>query len=125
VQATKAKRELASPEATKKVASSGADEAMAFISETDILGLRKETSLRRTTRGDHSAGPRKVRLAEGQAKEKAEQLDESRNKPIMMITGINCVREKKELFLREKQNPLNDCARKSRGMKTLWLALQR
>ncbi|KAH9967129.1 protein required for actin cytoskeleton organization and cell cycle progression [Russula dissimulans] len=119
-----AKRKLASLEATKKAASSGADEAAAFISESDILGPRKKAkadyeermaSIARGREGREKFGSLKGKRKKGTPSSSTNR-EKARNKPIMMIMGSKGVRGKKKQSLREKQKRLR--AHIERGKKT-------
>jgi protein SDA1 len=109
-----AKRKLASLEATKKAASSGADDPTTFISESDILGPRKKVKADYEERVASIARGREGREKFGSMKGKRRKetpssstnREKARNKPIMMIMGSKGVRGKKKQSLHEKQKRL-------------------
>src|SRR6267378_1746885 len=109
-----AKRKLASLEAAKKAASSGADDTPpTFLSESDILGPRKKAKADYEERVASIARGREGREKFGSLKGKRKEMpssstnrDKARNKPIMMIMGSKGVRGKKTQSLREKQKRL-------------------
>jgi protein SDA1 len=109
-----AKRKLASLEAVKKAASSGADDPLTFVSESDILGPRKKAKADYEERMASIARGREGREKFGSLKGKRKKetpssstnREKARNKPIMMIMGSKGVRGKKKQSLREKQKRL-------------------
>ena len=109
-----AKRKLASLSAAKKAASSGADDTLAFVSESDILGPRKKAKADYEERVASIARGREGREKFGSLKGKRKKetpssstnREKARNKPIMMIMGSKGVRGKKKQSLREKQKRL-------------------
>ena len=109
-----AKRKLASLEAVKKAASSGADDTSTFVSEGDILGPRKKAkadyeeriaSIARGREGREKFGSLKGKRKKETASSSTNR-EKARNKPIMMIMGSKGVRGKKKQSLREKQKRL-------------------
>ena len=110
-----AKRKLASLEATKKAASSGAtDDTTAFISESDILGPRKKAkadyeerlaSIARGREGREKFGSQKGKRRK-ETPSSSTNREKARNKPIMMIMGSKGVKGKKKQSLWEKQKRL-------------------
>jgi len=110
---SKAKRKLATLEASQKARASDRQED-AFISENDILGPRKKIKADYAERmasiqkgregrdrfGSHKGKQNKTTPSSSTNKEKA------RNKPIMMILSSGAVRSKKKASLKEKQQKL-------------------
>ncbi|KAF9239627.1 SDA1-domain-containing protein [Melanogaster broomeanus] len=110
---SKAKRKLATLEATKK-ATSGDQSANTFISENDILGPRKKVKADYAERIASIEKGREGREKYGSLKGKKKKetpssstnKEKARNKPIMMILSSGAVRGKKKASLREKQQKL-------------------
>lgn len=111
---SKAKRKLATLEATRKVLSQSADMADTFVSENDILGPRKKAKADYAERIASIEKGREGREKFGSMKGKKSKVtpssstnrEKKRNKPIMMVMASNAVRSKKKASLRDKQQKL-------------------
>jgi protein SDA1 len=121
---SKAKRKLATLEASKKAILSGQAEDT-FISENDIIGPRKKAKADYAERIASIEKGREGRDKFGSAKGKKKKdapssstnREKARNKPIMMIMASGAVRGKKKASLKDKQRKLRahiERAKKSR-----------
>ncbi|KIM87693.1 hypothetical protein PILCRDRAFT_815270 [Piloderma croceum F 1598] len=121
---SKAKRKLATLEASKKAMLSDQAEDT-FISENDILGPRKKAKADYAERIASIEKGREGRDKFGSAKGKKKKdapssstnREKARNKPIMMIMASGAVRGKKKASLKDKQRKLRahiERAKKSR-----------
>ncbi|BEJ11736.1 hypothetical protein CspHIS471_0201960 [Cutaneotrichosporon sp. HIS471] len=118
-----AKRKLAQLEAAKR--STTVEEQSRFLTEGEILGVRKRSKMTYEERMEHIAKGREGREKFGSLKgkknkEKASSStnrEKARNKPLMMAVHSNKVVQKKKASLRDKQIRLRASIEKQKKMK--------
>lgn len=120
---TGAKRKLAQLEAAKR--STTVEEQSRFLTESEIIGVRKHTKMTYDERMEHIQKGREGREKFGslkgkKTKEKASSStnrEKARNKPIMMAVHSNKVVQKKKASLRDKQMRMRAAIEKQKKMK--------